>query len=368
MFDYIIVGSGFYGATCARLLAEKNYKIKLIEKNYTVGGNCRTTNREGIIVHECGPHMFHTNNQDVWNFVNRFSEFNDRKLKVRVNYKNKIYSFPINLLTLNQVYGCTTPKEAIQAIEKDRIPNNNPQNFEEAALNVVGSKLYNIFFKGYTKKQWNMDPVKLDYKIFSRLPVRFDYDDGYFLKHRCKYEGFPTIGYSKLIENMLNHSNIEIILNVDYLKSKKQHDQEGLNVIYTGPIDAYFEFKYGVLPYRSLRFEHEKHDGDYQGGMIVNYTDEEVPFTRITEHKHFMEEKFEYTYITKEYPQSYDGTNEPLYPINDNNSMKIFEEYKKLITQTNVHFGGRLAEYKYYDMDQTIESAMNFCNIIERKI
>lgn len=367
-YDYLIVGSGFYGATCARLLAEKGYSIKILEKNKIVGGNSRTSKKEDIIIHESGPHTFHTNNQAVWNFVNKFDHFENIKLKVRVNYKNNIYSFPINLLTLYQVYGVNTPQQAMDAVNKDLIYNQNPKNFEEAAIGVVGKKIYEIFFKGYTTKQWNTDPKNLSHEIFSRIPIRFTHDDGYFTKHRCFYEGVPVSGYTDLVKNMLNHHLIDLNLNVDYLQNKTENNHLADKIIYTGAIDAYFDFKYGILPYRSLRFELERHDGDYQGTMIVNYTDQEVPFTRITEHKHFMSKKFNYTYITKEYPQNYDGKNEPLYPIKNDETENICNKYKKLVSlEKNVHFGGRLAEYKYYDMDQTIESAMSYCENIKTK-
>ena len=356
--DYLIVGAGFFGATCARLLHDAGKSVLVVERNNYIGGHAATETKDEIVIHRFGPHVFHTNNTNIWNFVNKFGTFNQYQLKVKVNYKDRLYSFPINLLTLSQVFGVTTPAAALEAIQNDIVPNTDPANFEEAALANVGKTLYEIFYKGYTTKQWGQDPKQLPKTIFNRLPIRLNHDDGYFLKHRCQYQGIPIDGYTPLIENMLK--GIPVLLNTDVLGNKDSWKTQCQQMIYSGPIDAFFDYEYGKLEYRSLKFEIEKHDiNDYQGSAVINYTDINVPYTRITEHKHFNWQEKPYTYISKEYPADYNETNEPYYPVNSLENAHKLQQYLGLVDQTsNVLFGGRLGTYRYMDMDETIEAAM----------
>lgn len=356
---YLIVGAGFFGATCARLLTEYGHNCIVIEKSNYIGGHCHTERIKDICVHKYGPHVFHTNNDAVWQFVNRFASFNDYKLKVKVNFQNRIYSFPINLLTINQIFNeAMTPEQAKIRIKQDCISCENPQNFEEAALSSVGKQIYETFFKGYTAKQWGKTPAELPSTILSRIPVRYNYDDGYFAKHRCKYEGIPIGGYTDLITKML--LGITVLLQTPFDHSMIETVDK---VIYTGPIDQFYNFIHGILPYRSLKFEYEYHDiEDYQGTAVMNFTDVQVPYTRITEHKHFdiPNHKTRGTIISKEYPELYTGQNEPFYPINDLQNQQMYEKYVELAKlESKVVFGGRLGLYQYLDMDQTIEAAMS---------
>lgn len=356
-YDYLIVGCGFFGATCANLLHKSGKKILCIDKNIFYGGHCHTEKIDGIMVHKYGPHVFHTNNKDVWDYVNQFSEFNNYRLKVRVNYNNKLFSFPINLLTLYQIFGCTTPQEAEKYVLNDLINIEKPSNFEELALKTVGKKIYETFFYGYTKKQWGCEPQELSSEVFGRIPIRYNFNDSYFNNHRNRFEGIPINGYSSLIENML--SGIEMKFGIDFLQHKNEFKNIAKQTIFTGPIDQFFNYEYGLLPYRSLKFEYEKHNiSDYQGAAVINYTDEKIPFTRITEHNHFNPQELSHTIISKEYSTKYDGTNEPYYPINNAQNNLLFNKYLEKAQKSNIVFGGRLGQYKYFDMDQTIESAM----------
>lgn len=370
--DYLIVGAGFFGATCARLLHDAGYSVLVLEEQEYLGGHSATMVKDGIVMHKYGPHIFHTNNEEVWSFVNRFADFNDYQLKVKVNYKDTLYSFPINLLTINQVFGPTTPSQVWERIAAD-IPDwvhksTDCNNFEVVALKKVGQKLYDIFFKGYTTKQWGTEPSKLPASIFNRLPIRSDYNDCYFLNHRSKHQGVPIEGYTKLIENMLD--GIPVLTKVDYLEDKHNWNSKAKKVIYTGPIDALFDNVYGKLPYRSLRFEHKRLEMfDFQGGAVVNYTDVNVPHTRITEHKHFDKNKdhLPYTWISTEFPAKYEQTGVAFYPINDVLNDHLAKKYLETAkSHPYLIIGGRLGLYKYYDMDQTIEEAMKLCtNLIK---
>lgn len=352
MFDYLIVGSGIFGSVCARELTDLGYKCLVLEKRDHIGGNCYTENIDGINVHRYGPHIFHTSDKKVWDYINRFADFNNFSYRPKVNYKGKLYSFPINLMTLYQVYGVTTPDEAFRKLEDIKVSIENPKNLEEWILSQVGPELYNMFVKGYTKKQWKRDPKDLPASIIRRLPIRLSFDDNYF---EDTYSGIPIGGYTQIFENLLK--GIEVKLNTDYFENREYFDSIGKKIIYTGPIDKFYSYEYGKLDYRSLRFETVSLNmSDYQGVACVNYTDEEVPFTRIVEHKHFEFGKQKNTVITFEYPES---SGEPYYPINDNKNNEIYKKYKNLMgKETKYIFGGRLADYKYYDMHQVIASAL----------
>ena len=355
MYDYLIIGSGLFGSVCARELTDAGFKCLVIDKRNHVGGNVYTENIKGINVHKYGPHIFHTSNKKIWDYVNKFVEFNHFSYRPRVNFNNKIYSFPINMMTLYQLWGVTNPKEALEKINKVKINIKNPSNLEEYILSKVGKEIYETFIKGYTKKQWEKDPKDLPVSIIKRIPIRLTFDDNYYFD---KYQGIPIGGYTKLINNLLRE--IEVKTNIDYFKNKAELDLVSNKVIFTGKIDEYFNYKFGELEYRGLNFEQEILDIDnFQGVAGMNYTSEKVPFTRIIEHKHFEFGKQKHTIITKEYPKKASKNDIPYYPINNKANNKRYSKYKKLAEKTNVIFGGRLAEYKYYDMHQVIGSALS---------
>lgn len=355
-YDYLIVGSGVFGAVCARELTDLGYKCLVIEKRDHIGGNCYTQKIENINVHVYGAHIFHTSNEKVWKYVNKFLQFNNYRHHVLANYKGNLYSLPFNMFTFNKLWGVNTPEEAKQIIERTKF-RGWPKNLEEQACSLVGEEIYRKLIKGYTKKQWMTDPENLPPFIIKRLPVRFTYDNNYFFD---KYQGIPENGYTEFFEKLLK--GIEILLNTDYFSNRGHFDSMAKKIIYTGPIDRFFDYEFGELEYRPLRFEHEILDiPNYQGHSVINFTDEEIEYTRIIEHKHFENSTSPKTIITKEYPIEWNKSEEPYYPINDDKNQKIFEKYKELSSKTkNVYFGGRLAEYKYYDMHQVIDSALNF--------
>jgi len=351
----LLVGCGLFSATFAQQCIEHNQKVLIVEKRNHIAGNCYTRKVDTIDVHEYGPHIFHTNNDDIWNYVNRFATFNNFINKPKISHNDDIYSFPINLMTLYQMWGVKTPEEARDKLESVKIHNDNPQNLEEWILSQVGEEIYHTFVYGYTKKQWNTEPKDLPSFIIKRLPIRLNYDDNYYFD---KYQGIPTNGYTEMIQNMLGDSHV--ILNTDYFTNKSFFDSLAKTIVYTGPIDKYFEYEYGKLNYRSLRFEHKVlPTDDFQGNAIINYTNYDIPHTRIIEHKHFNHHQTAITAISKEYPQDFDGNNEPYYPINNSENNAIAEKYRQLSKDAkNIIFGGRLAEYKYYDMHQVIGSAL----------
>lgn len=358
MYDYLIVGSGMFGSVCARELTDKGYKCLVVEKRSHIGGNCYTENKDGIHIHKYGAHIFHTSNKEIWDYINKFAKFNNFVNHVKVNYKGQIYSFPINMMTLHQIYGVTTPEEARQKLDEVRIKNENPKNLEEWILSQVGKEIYEIFIKGYTTKQWGRYPVDLPSSIIKRLPIRFNYDDSYY---GMDYQGVPIGGYTQIFEKLLD--GVKVLLNEDYLQNRESFNSMAKKVIYTGPIDAYYNYCFGNLDYRSLKFETERVEiPDYQGNAVINYTELHVPFTRILEHKHFDPVNTNFTYITREYPREYGEGLEPYYPINDKVNTPTFEKYKALSEkESNVIFGGRLAEYRYYDMHQVIGAALHTC-------
>lgn len=359
-YDYLIVGAGLFGAVFAQRAAEDGKKVLVIEKRNTIGGNCYTENVEGINVHKYGAHIFHTNNKEVWEYVNRFAEFNNFINSPIANYRGEIYSLPFNMYTFNKMWGVSDPREARRIIEEQRqsFGIDEPRNLEEQAISLVGLDIYLKLIKGYTQKQWGRPCRELPSFIIKRLPVRFTYNNNYF---DAKYQGIPIGGYTAMIRKMLDSENIEVVLGVDYLEDKLKYDALALVTVYTGAIDAYCGYVYGSLQYRTLRFETETHffETNYQGNAVVNYTDEETPYTRSIEHKWFEGTDSKHTVITKEYSAEWKAGDEPYYPVNDEKNNALYERYKALAGDSeDVIFGGRLAEYKYYDMDKTIERAI----------
>ncbi len=357
MYDYLIVGAGLYGAVFAREMTDKGFKCLVVERRNHIAGNVYTEKIEGINVHTYGAHIFHTSNKRAWDYVNRFTEFNRYTNSPVANYKGEIYNLPFNMNTFNKMWGVITPDEAREKIEKQRREANidAPKNLEEQAISLIGTDIYEKLVKHYTEKQWGRPCTELPAFIIKRLPVRFIYDNNYF---NDLYQGIAIGGYTKMVERMLE--GIEVRLNTDYLENKAQLDALAKQVVYTGPIDAYFDYKYGNLEYRSVRFETEVLDTEnYQGNAVVNYTDGETPYTRIIEHKHFEFGTQEKTVISREYSAEWKLGDEPYYPVNDEQNGLLYEKYKALADNTpNVIFGGRLGEYKYYDMDKVILSAL----------
>ena len=361
-YNYLIVGSGLYGATIAQQAKKAGKCVLVIDKRPNVGGNIYTEKVEGINVHKYGAHIFHTNNKEVWDYVTSFVDFNRFTNSPVANYKGELYSMPFNMYTFNKMWGVVTPEEAAAKIEEQKKEiTGEPKNLEEQAISLVGRDIYEKLVKGYTEKQWGRDCKDLPAFIIKRLPVRLTFDNNYF---NALYQGIPIGGYTKLIEKMLE--GIEVRLNVDYLENKEELDKLAEKVIYTGPIDAYFDYKLGTLEYRSVRFENEILDKpNFQGNAAVNYTDRETPWTRIIEHKWFEFGKDENgndlpkTVISREYSSEWKLGDEPYYPVNDAKNSTLYEQYKALAeAEDNVIFGGRLGEYKYYDMDKTIEVAL----------
>lgn len=361
-YNYLIVGSGLYGATIAQQAKKAGKSVLVIDKRPNVGGNIYTEKVEGINVHKYGAHIFHTNNKEVWDYVTSFVDFNRFTNSPVANYKGELYSMPFNMYTFNKMWGVVTPEEAAAKIEEQKKEiTGEPKNLEEQAISLVGRDIYEKLVKGYTEKQWGRDCKDLPAFIIKRLPVRLTFDNNYF---NALYQGIPIGGYTKLIEKMLE--GIEVRLNVDYLENKEELDKLAEKVIYTGPIDAYFDYNLGTLEYRSVRFENEILDKpNFQGNAAVNYTDRETPWTRIIEHKWFEFGKDENgndlpkTVISREYSSEWKLGDEPYYPVNDAKNSTLYEQYKALAeTENNVIFGGRLGEYKYYDMDKTVEVAL----------
>ena len=377
-YNYLVVGSGLYGATFARCVAEAGKKVLVIDKRNHIAGNVYTEKVEGIEVHKYGAHIFHTNDKRVWNFLQRFADFNRFTNAPVANYKGELYSLPFNMYTFNKMWGVTTPKEAADKIEEQRLEAKKamekegvtePRNLEEQAILLVGKDIYEKLVKGYTEKQWGRPCTALPAFIIKRLPVRLTFDNNYF---NALYQGIPIGGYTAMVENILNHENIEVRTGVEYFENKEDLDEESETLVYTGPIDAYFNYKLGTLQYRSVRFENEILDiPSFQGNAAVNYTDSETPWTRIIEHKWFEFGKdkdgndLPKTVISREYSSEWKLGDEPYYPVNDEQNGKLYAEYKKLAdAEKNVIFGGRLAEYKYYDMDAVVAAALKTADSI----
>ena len=362
-YDYLIVGAGLFGAVFAQQAKSKGKKVLVIEKRPNIGGNVYTEKIEGINVHKYGAHIFHTNKKEIWDYVNKFADFNNFINSPIANYHGDIYSLPFNMYTFNKMWGVSYPEEAEKIIESQKAEKgiSTPKNLEEQAISLVGTDIYEKLIKGYTEKQWGRPCSQLPSFIIKRLPVRFTYDNNYF---NALYQGIPIGGYTRMVENMLD--GIEVRLNVDYLQDKENLDSIAEKIIYTGPIDAYFDYALGCLEYRSVRFENELlNQPNFQGNAAVNYTDIETPWTRVIEHKWFEFGKDENgndlpkTVISREYSAEWKLGDEPYYPVNDEKNNSLYEKYKELSkNEDNVVFGGRLGEYKYYDMDAVIHSAL----------
>lgn len=365
MYDYLVVGAGLYGAIFAHEAKLHGKRVLIVEKRSHIAGNIYTENIEKINVHKYGAHIFHTNNKKVWKYITQFAEFNRFTNSPVANYKGELYSMPFNMYTFNKMWGVVTPEEAAAKIEEQKKEiTSEPRNLEEQAISLVGRDIYEKLVKGYTEKQWGRDCKELPAFIIKRLPVRLTFDNNYF---NALYQGIPIGGYTKMVENILD--GIEVRLNTDYLEHKVELDALADKVVYTGPIDAYFGFKLGTLEYRSVRFENETLDiPNFQGNAAVNYTDRETPWTRIIEHKWFEfgkdedENDIPKTIISREYSSEWKAGDEPYYPVNNQKNTILYSEYKNLAKkEEKVIFGGRLGEYKYYDMDQVIETVLNRC-------
>ena len=362
MYDYLIVGAGLYGAVFAHEMKARGKKVLVIDRRAHIAGNVYTENIEGIHVHQYGAHIFHTNNKKVWNYITQFAEFNRFTNSPVANYKGKLYSLPFNMYTFNQMWGVVTPEEASAEIERQRREiTGEPKNLEEQAISLVGRDIYEKLIKGYTEKQWGRDCRELPAFIIRRLPVRLTFDNNYF---NALYQGIPVGGYTKMVANLLE--GVEVRLNTDYLEHKDELDALAQKVVYTGAIDAYFGYQLGHLEYRSVRFETELLDQpNFQGNAAVNYTDRETPWTRIIEHKWFEfgrddeGRELPKTIISREYSSEWKPGNEPYYPVNDEKNGELYARYKERAQgEKKVIFGGRLGEYKYYDMDAVIGAAL----------
>lgn len=358
MYDYLIVGSGLFGSIFAYEANKRGKKCLVIDKRNHIGGNIYCKEVEGINVHEYGAHIFHTSNKEVWNYINSFAEFNRYTNSPVAIYKDELYNLPFNMNTFNKLWGVKTPAEAKDKIEEQLAETNitEPKNLEEQAIKLIGKDIYEKLIKGYTEKQWGTRATELPAFIINRLPVRFTYDNNYF---NDKYQGIPIGGYTKIIEKMLE--GIEVQLETDFFKNRSYFEEIADKIVFTGMIDEFYNYEFGTLEYRSLRFEHEILDEEnHQGNAVVNYTEYEIPYTRVIEHKHFEYGTQPKTVITREYPATWNKGDEPYYPINNDRNNNMYAKYKELADkESNVIFGGRLAQYKYYDMHHVIEQALN---------
>ena len=362
-YDYLIVGAGLYGSIFAYEMNKKGKKCLVIDKRDHIGGNIYCENIEGINVHKYGAHIFHTSNKYVWEYINKFCEFNNYINSPIANYKGEIYNLPFNMNTFNKLWGVRTPEEAKRKIEeqKKEFEIVEPKNLEEQAISLIGKDMYEKLIKGYTEKQWGRKATELPAFIIKRLPVRFIYDNNYF---NDRYQGIPIGGYTKIIEKMLE--GVEVKLNTNFFDNREYFESIAEKIIFTGMIDEFYNYQFGKLEYRSLRFETKVLDEEnYQGNAVVNYTERDIPYTRIIEHKHFEFGKQEKTVITREYPSEWKEGNEPYYPVNDEKNNNLYEKYRELAEkEVNVIFGGRLGEYKYYDMDKVIEKILKNLSLI----
>jgi UDP-galactopyranose mutase len=353
-YDYLIVGCGLFGMVFAQKQFERGKRVLIIEKRGHIGGNCYTENKKGINIHVYGPHIFHTDNLKVWEYVNRFASFNAFVNRPKVIYKNKLYSFPVNLMTLYQLYGVKTPLEAKKKLAEVVTPNENQDSLEDWVLSQVGPDIYEIFIKGYTQKQWRREPKDLPAEIIQRLPIRLTFNDNYY---NDSYQGIPIGGYTAMFEKMLQ--GIAVELNTDYLSGKRYWDGQTKTVVYTGMLDEYFGYSLGKLEYRHLRFEEKVYRGDFQGNAVINYTEQNIPYTRSIEHKHFEFGTQSDTIVTYEYPAEAIEQSIPAYPVNTPDNESLYRRYKTMADGiANLSLGGRLACYRYLDMDDTILSAM----------
>ena len=353
-YDYVIVGAGLFGSIFAREMTDVGASCIVIDKRNHIGGNCYTRDSGGIAVHEYGPHIFHTNSDRIWQYMNRWCEFNRFSYRPKVKHNDSVYSFPINMMTLYQLWGVRTPLEAQRVLEEKKVQIENPSNLEEWILSQVGEEIYNKFIYGYTKKQWGRDPKLLPSSIIKRIPIRLTWNDDYF---DDKYQGIPIGGYTRIFEKLLE--GIPVETGVDYLKDRERWDSLGKKVVYTGGLDEFFDFSLGELEWRSLKFEHEELSiPDYQGNVAFNFSSADTPYTRIIEHKHFEFGKQDHTVITREYPQEWNRTREKYYPVNDLRNNELCKRYKNMVDGGKYILGGRLADYKYYDMHQVVGSSL----------
>ena len=365
MEKYLIIGTGLFGAVFAHEVAKRGNKVTVIEKRDHIAGNIYTKEVDGIQVHQYGAHIFHTSNKEVWNYVQQFAEFNRYTNSPVANYKGHMYNLPFNMNTFSEMWGVRTPQEAMAKINEQRqeMAGKEPQNLEEQAISLIGRDIYEKLIKGYTEKQWGRPCTELPAFIIKRLPVRLVYDNNYF---NDDYQGIPIGGYTKMVKKMLDHLNIEVKLNTDFFDDKEEYLNNYDKVVYTGMIDKFFDYKLGELEYRSLRFEtEEKNVGNYQGNAVINYTEAEIPYTRVIEHKHFEFGKGDpdKTIITREYPADWKRGDEPYYPVNNDRNNSLYAKYAELAKkQDKVIFGGRLGQYKYYNMDQVIDAALDAVN------
>lgn len=358
-YDYLVVGAGLFGAIFAHEAAKKGKRVQVIEKRDHIAGNIFTKEVEGIQVHEYGAHIFHTSDKEIWDYVTQFAEFNRYTNSPIANYKGEIYNLPFNMNTFNKLWGVITPAEAQSKIDEQRaiLQGKTPENLEEQAISLVGTDIYKKLIKGYTEKQWGKPTTELPAFIIRRLPVRLTYDNNYF---NDTYQGIPIGGYTQIVEKMLSHDNIDVATGVDFFDRKEEYLKEFPKIVFTGMIDQFFDYRLGELEYRSLHFETETLDMEnYQGNAVVNYTDAETPYTRIIEHKHFEFGTQPKTIITKEHSITWKKGDEPYYPVNNDKNNHLYKEYRKLAEkQDNVIFGGRLGQYRYYDMHQVIAAAL----------
>lgn len=376
MYDYLIVGTGLFGAIFAYEANKKGKKCLVIDKRSHIGGNIYTENIDGINVHKYGAHIFHTSNKEVWDYIQQFAEFNRYTNSPVARYKDELYNLPFNLNTFSRMFNLITPQDIEKKLDEERkeglakLNGREPSNLEEQAISLVGTTVYEKLIKGYTEKQWGMPCTELPTFIIKRLPVRMIYDNNYF---NDKYQGIPIGGYTQIIEKMLD--GIEVKLNYDFFDHKEELENIADKIVFTGPIDKYYDYKFGQLEYRSVRFETEEIDVDnYQGNAVVNYTEREIPYTRIIEHKHFEQGKqlgnevkegpsVGKTIISREYSDKWDSSKEPYYPINNEKNNELYQKYADLASKDDkVVFGGRLGQYKYYDMDKVIAEALNCVN------
>lgn len=365
-YDYLVVGAGLFGATFAYEAAKRGKRIKVIEKRDHIAGNIYTKEVDGIQVHQYGAHIFHTSNKEVWDYVNQFAEFNRYTNSPVANYKGEMYNLPFNMNTFSQMWGVRTPAEAMAKINEQRqeMAGKEPQNLEEQAISLIGRDIYEKLIKGYTEKQWGQKATELPAFIIRRLPVRLVYDNNYF---NDTYQGIPVGGYTQIVEKMLDSDLIDVETGVDFFDKKDEYLKDYPKIVFTGMIDQFFDCQLGELQYRSLRFEtEEKNVGNYQGNAVINYTDAETPYTRIIEHKHFEFGKGDKdkTVITREYPADWHRGDEPYYPINNQRNNELYKQYAKLASEeaNNVIFGGRLGQYRYYNMDQVLHAALTAVN------
>lgn len=360
-YDYLVVGAGLFGATFAYEAAKRGKRVKVIERRPHIAGNVYTKEVAGIQVHEYGAHIFHTSNAAVWQYINQFADFNRYTNSPVANYKGEMYNLPFNMNTFNKMWGVTTPKEALAKIDEQRqeMAGKKPANLEEQAISLIGRDIYEKLIKGYTEKQWGQKATELPAFIIRRLPVRLTYDNNYF---NDRYQGIPEGGYTQIVEKMLASDLIDVATNTDFFAKKDEYLRDYPRVVFTGTIDKFFDYQLGELQYRSLRFETELLDEDnHQGNAVINYTDAETPYTRIIEHKHFEFGKGDKdkTVITREYPADWHRGDEPYYPVNNQRNNRLYTQYRELAVQhPNVIFGGRLGQYRYYNMDQVIAAAL----------